>query len=772
MSVSCALMATSLQQWARRYIYLTQPARCSPEKRARRRAFFANGVDEMHIPWAVEGLPTLLHLSLFLFFGGLVIFLFNVDHDVFTCVVCGIVLFSIAYAFITLLPFIRQDSPYYTPLSRPAWFLYAGIQYVFLAVFIIITLPIRVSINQEWRFYYRYGAWILRMLRGMEKEVEKAASEQSSEIDFRIFGWTISALGGDDDSLEKFFEASPGWFNSRLMEHLKSDFPEEHLERFWHALDRFMGQTDSSNSVTQSVKSRRVNICRDIISVIPYSRYYSCDNLSPHFDQAPVSIESLQAMSPWFTHKLDSFSLEARVGVSKNLPRIQERDDRWIALASDVYGIEKPYLEHAVALGGDNVFLAILIHLSRSNNYNGCVLVGGFPQFDICNTLPGLQHDFCTRWNEMVREGAKKGHISSLDVLLWIRRHYIALHQGTDAAPTVFSASTRDYDSILRRPSSYPLCDIASHRPESTAPILTQPLDSPDPLPHHSTSRGSGDSQQAKEVTIIPGPSSPFDPTTPSEVGDGSQSPAATSPVLPVDVLPPGSVATALQDTPPAPKRLSSPSTPASPSILAPESDTLTLNKSFDAGPAAGTALTSNPSLPVSSVVGFSVPSPLPSPVPPFSEAEFLALLSSTALSRPIGNATLPRLCARGLVNTGSMCFANTVLQILVHSPPFWNLFTKLGNLKGQRGAETGGIATPLVDATVRFFEEFTFKEKGPPPLPEITRGKPREDEKEKKEAKVVDSFEATYMYDAMRGKRQLKRLLVRSRGEEAPFCY
>jgi hypothetical protein len=32
------------------------------------RAFFANGVEKMHIPWAVKGLPTVLHLSLFLFF--------------------------------------------------------------------------------------------------------------------------------------------------------------------------------------------------------------------------------------------------------------------------------------------------------------------------------------------------------------------------------------------------------------------------------------------------------------------------------------------------------------------------------------------------------------------------------------------------------------------------------------------------------------------------------------------------------------------------------
>jgi hypothetical protein len=41
----------------------------------------------MLVPWAVEVLPTLQHLSLFLVFGGLAIFLFNVDHEVFSYVV-------------------------------------------------------------------------------------------------------------------------------------------------------------------------------------------------------------------------------------------------------------------------------------------------------------------------------------------------------------------------------------------------------------------------------------------------------------------------------------------------------------------------------------------------------------------------------------------------------------------------------------------------------------------------------------------------------------
>jgi hypothetical protein len=110
------------------------------------------------------------------------------------------------------------------------------------------------------------------------------------------------------------------------------------------------------------------------------------------------------------------------------------------------------------------------------------------------------------------------------------------------------------------------------------------------------------------------------------------------------------------------------------------------------------------------------------------------------------------------------MCFANAVLQLLVRSPPFWNLFRELGDLKSQRGAgdaESGGSATPLVDATVRFFEEFMFEEEEPPPTQQPLQ-QPREGKETKKTHNAADPFEPMYMYDAMKEKRQLKILLVR----------
>ena len=55
-SVTCALLATLLQQWARRYLKVTQ-TRSSLHKRARIRSFFAEGVGNSNLSNMVELLP-------------------------------------------------------------------------------------------------------------------------------------------------------------------------------------------------------------------------------------------------------------------------------------------------------------------------------------------------------------------------------------------------------------------------------------------------------------------------------------------------------------------------------------------------------------------------------------------------------------------------------------------------------------------------------------------------------------------------------------------
>ena len=67
--------------------------------------------------------------------------------------------------------------------------------------------------------------------------------------------------------------------------------------------------------------------------------------------------------------------------------------------------------------------------------------------FDIRDTLPELQRDFCALWNEIVREAQNSGPYSRhAQALLYIRLHYITLHRGTDDTLPAFFDPAANFD--------------------------------------------------------------------------------------------------------------------------------------------------------------------------------------------------------------------------------------------------------------------------------------------------------------------------------------
>ena len=438
------------------------------------RAFFSGGVDKLHLPWVVEVLPTLVHLSLFLFFAGLLVFISNINHTVFNCVTWWIALFSTVYGCITLMPIFRHDSPYYAPLSASAWLLYASIQYIIFGVLSSFNL---IIFSSETRGHFcdsrdRYRDWILR---GRGKAAEETVSERSSEIDLGILEWAIDALG-EDDIVEKFFEAIPRFFNSDLVQHLNEDFPDALSRKFWGTLEAFLGRTLLSNSVFESVKIRRLIICLNATNVIhgPYSvSKILYDIFEERWGQVLQSIETGHILAPWCRNDQSHISEPAKCIVTNILTRVpvRKRNDRWIALVVDQFDIPEHVLRDHIN-HGNNVLLYILIQLTRQAFRSGSWtqdILWTLSQFNIHETLLGLQRDFCALWNEIALEARRIGISSKpLDILREIRHAYIDLHQGTHASPTAFSASTGNRAHILYQPSSYPLCDISCHRANST----------------------------------------------------------------------------------------------------------------------------------------------------------------------------------------------------------------------------------------------------------------------------------------------------------------
>ncbi|THV00878.1 hypothetical protein K435DRAFT_560858, partial [Dendrothele bispora CBS 962.96] len=116
LALTCSLLATFIQQWIRDFIHKTT-MRPSPVRRARILAFTYLGLREFGMHTLVDVIPILLHLSLFLFFAGLVAFLSDVNRVLTTLMACILAIFMALYIALTCLPVFWLNSPYRTPLS-------------------------------------------------------------------------------------------------------------------------------------------------------------------------------------------------------------------------------------------------------------------------------------------------------------------------------------------------------------------------------------------------------------------------------------------------------------------------------------------------------------------------------------------------------------------------------------------------------------------------------------------------------------------------------
>jgi hypothetical protein len=134
LSVACALAATLVQQWARKYLLTTQiPS--SPQRRARVRTYLFQGVLRFRLSTIVTAVPFLLHASVFLFLAGLIEFLFQINHILAWVLLGWVVMGGKIYLVLTVLHLCYRDCPYMTPMSGLLWRFVQAVQFVFLSTF-------------------------------------------------------------------------------------------------------------------------------------------------------------------------------------------------------------------------------------------------------------------------------------------------------------------------------------------------------------------------------------------------------------------------------------------------------------------------------------------------------------------------------------------------------------------------------------------------------------------------------------------------------------
>ena len=485
-SITCALLATLLQQWARRYLKITQP-HYSPHKRARIRAFFAEGVDRFLLPWAVEALPAMLHVSLFLFFAGLSVFLWNVDLTIFKLVPSWVGICTALYGCLTLGPIFRHDSPYYTPLSLPVWHIVTGIQLVTFRVLQWFSAFLRIRFATYARFRDLEKRYRQRLIQGMRKTAEETALKLPPEIDTRTFIWTFDSLD-EDHELERFFSGLPGFRNSKVVKDPLPDLTSEQQGKLLNTLIGLLDRTSSSDLLPSQVKTRRTVICAKAIDRVnsPQALWQVLNGIVSEDQFGRVqSAEIAHLLRGWNNGRGEVTAL-MRAIVSSVIARAQQRNDLWFAMAADEMGVSESLLRD-YATRGDSLSLFILIHVVRQQfSFNWSLswpmlefskVLEAASKFNVSDTSPELQHEFCALWNQIVRKVNRLFPIPlhmrrsmKLYILARIRNVYLALHQDADPALSRLSAFDADEDLYLRS-FSFPLCDTSGHHPDSTPHI-------------------------------------------------------------------------------------------------------------------------------------------------------------------------------------------------------------------------------------------------------------------------------------------------------------
>ena len=219
LSVTSAFIATLLQEWARRYIEMPNVP-SEPYHRARVRLFLFLGTKFYKMRLVVHMAFSLLHLSIFLFFIGLIIVFHAIHKKVAIAVDVAVGLFVLAYTVLSIVPCLDVRCPYRTPVSYLLWYpLHA-----FLSVLALILRTLGIRFHDELvqdgltntPIEHILIGWLesrenafkthLRYITdGLGKSIINGAIKAQGEGDLKIVTRVFNLLAmGDESKLRKF----------------------------------------------------------------------------------------------------------------------------------------------------------------------------------------------------------------------------------------------------------------------------------------------------------------------------------------------------------------------------------------------------------------------------------------------------------------------------------------------------------------------------------------------------------------------------------------
>ncbi|KAH9965091.1 hypothetical protein BGW80DRAFT_1462630 [Lactifluus volemus] len=441
-----------------------------PSSHARMHMFRNQGINKSGFFWLFIINDALIQISLFLFFTGLLIYLFNINQIAFYAIVWFIVTSAMIYLIITSMPAYCIDTPCGSPFSILVCKAFAAIiRWLFVALnsFKRVEYP-----DTE---YFHYLQDINRM--GYIWANVQNSYKPSPNIECQILDRTIDSMTVPE--LEWAFQQ----FCDFPFQDARHPLPGPRIQNYkWSsAVARFSSSTFFSDSLSGWDKIRRLDLCMK-------------HHVLQYFAKPGEIMKGndYQRVGFW-----------AQILIAVIIADVQRDDHGWIALVKDQLG-ESRYIARGYYRRDDNSVLLInLIHITRQiircwEDKHGLArtalphIFRSLSNFDIQDTPLELQHDFLAFWDGINRE-------AQTSEILWEIR---------DNLSNLRDTLNRDrYDWYTPTVSSFPYSGPRGNTPDPTlldksvnentltaitpnnyisASVTDPPPRSPLPVPEHS----------------------------------------------------------------------------------------------------------------------------------------------------------------------------------------------------------------------------------------------------------------------------------------------
>ena len=428
----------------------------------------------------VRAVPTLIHISLLLFFVGLPIWLININRKVCWPVVAWLGLCAIGYMIITIIPIRNLDSPYYSPLSSFIRYCKIVMQFIYYQ-FLEVCVP-------TFRGGARARDYCKRLKLGMRDERVQASNKDSQDHNLRVFERAFESLK-QDSKLWQFFDAIPDFCASqgRPLEtviYLKR-------KELSGALVGLMDRTFSSTLVAESVKMQRIEICmRAVIATndLLLGHWYFLRRVLKEWQEFLRSVTFGRFVQDWQNIRDPTTKLYVKCVVSAIIATVPTPNEPWAQIsrhhlswiqlvrhhleASETTLQEYLLQRHSLSLANLNRTILHLVQFDpelvspqvHSFVHDSLNVLESLCQFDIQKASSALRHQFCAQWDQLVGNhghsannqqtrafsGATLDHICSLHDALHGRtpagsstfQHARCPGHGTSPGPSVTTSST------------------------------------------------------------------------------------------------------------------------------------------------------------------------------------------------------------------------------------------------------------------------------------------------------------------------------------------